>query len=131
MIDDLSWPSDTTPAAAEGSFTVEERWIDRVVVLSVSGALDMLTAPRLTESVRAAAAQAPRAMIIDLAMVDFLASAGMTALIAAHVDLTPTTRFGVVADSPSTSRPMKLIGVDTVVALYRTLDDALRGLSVA
>ena len=42
---------------------------------------------------------------------------------------TPSTRFGVVADDQATSRPMQLIGIDTVIALYQTLGDALAALA--
>jgi len=67
----------------------------------------------------------PEALIVDLSRVDFLASAGMTVLIAAHREVAPSARFGVVADGPATSRPLKIIGIDTIVDVYRTLDDAL------
>jgi hypothetical protein len=36
-------------------------------------------------------------------------------------------RFAVIADGPSTSRPMKLLGLDSVLSLYSTLDAALAG----
>jgi hypothetical protein len=34
-------------------------------------------------------------------------------------------RFGVVADGPRASRPMKLIGLDQLVTMYPTLEAAL------
>ena len=49
----------------------------------------------------------------------------MNLLVATHDEITPTARFGVVADGPATSRPMKIIGIDTMIALYQTLADAL------
>jgi anti-sigma B factor antagonist len=100
-------------------------WMGRVAVLVVSGDVDMLTAPALADAISHAATESPAAVIVDLANVDFLASAGMTVLVAAHEDLTPTAGFGVVADGPATSRPMRLIGLDRTINLYRTLDDAL------
>ena len=108
-----------------GRFAVAENWIGRTVVVTVSGDLDMLTAPELDEAIRAAARQAPAAVIVDLSGVDFLGSAGMNLLITAHRDIAPAAGFGVVADGPATSRPLRLVGFDTLIALYRTLDDAL------
>jgi anti-anti-sigma factor len=108
-----------------GRFALAESWIGRTVVVSVSGDLDMLTAPELDEAIRTAAGQEPAAVIVDLSSVDFLASAGMNLLIAAHRDIAPAAGFGVVADGPSTGRPLKLIGFHTMIALYRNLDDAL------
>ena len=101
------------------------RWIGPVVVLTVSGDVDMLTAPALAGAISHAAAASPAGVIVDLANVDFLASAGMSVLVTAHEDITPKAGFGVVADGPATSRPMRLIGLDRAINVYRTLDAAL------
>ncbi len=53
----------------------------------------------------------------------------MNLLVNAQEDLAPTTRFGVVADGTATSRPLKLIGIDTIIALYRPLEDAVNNLA--
>jgi len=95
-----------------------------VVVLSVAGTIDVLTAPLLTQSVTAALAGRPRGLIIDLTDTVFLASAGMSALLAAH-DSAPTGHFSVVADGPSTGRPLKLVGLHLTMTIYPTLDTAL------
>ena len=102
-----------------------EHWVERAVVVAAWGDLDLATAPRLADAIEAAARKEPAALIVDLSRVDFLASAGMTVLITAHRDIAPSARFGVVADGPSTSRPLKMIGIDTIVDVYRTLDEAL------
>lgn len=116
------------PAVPAG-FVVSEHWIGRVVVFTASGDLDMLTAPTLAAAITAAARHRPDALIVDLAAVGFLASAGMNLLVNAQEDLAPATRFGVVADGPATSRPLKVIGIDTIIALYRTLEDAVNDLA--
>lgn len=120
--------SQPDPAAA--SCTVEEKRIGDVSVVSVTGTLDMLTAPQLEAAIAAAAATAPHAVVVDLGSVDFLASAGMGLLVAAHGDLTPAVRFAVVADGPATSRPLKLVGIADVVDLFATLDEALSAVSI-
>lgn len=120
--------SQPDPAAA--SCTVEEKRIGDVSVVSVTGTLDMLTAPQLEAAIAAAAATAPQAVVVDLGSVDFLASAGMGLLVAAHGDLTPAVRFAVVADGPATSRPLKLVGIADVVDLFATLDEALSAVSI-
>ncbi|OOK76118.1 putative stage II sporulation protein [Mycobacterium kansasii] len=60
---------------------------------------------------------------------DFLASAGMTVLVTANAQVVAPTRFAVVADGPATSRPIKLMGIDSVFPLYLTLDSALSSLA--
>lgn len=118
-------PDPTAGAAGAPSCTVEEKRIGEVSVISVTGTLDMLTAPRLEAAIAAASAASPQAVVVDLAAVDFLASAGMGLLVAAHGDLTPSVRFAVVADGPATSRPLKLVGIADVVDVFTTLDEAL------
>ncbi|MDX1875110.1 STAS domain-containing protein [Mycolicibacterium sp. 120266] len=105
--------------------TVTERRIGTVTVLTVTGTVDMITAPQLDTALAAAMATAPHAVIVDLTAVDFLASTGMGVLVAAHDALPATTRFAVVADGPGTSRPLDLIGFAGVLGVVPTLDAAL------
>ncbi|PRC43112.1 anti-anti-sigma factor [Mycobacterium sp. ITM-2017-0098] len=79
----------------------------------------------MATALEAGARQGPEALIVDLSNVQFLASAGMSVLITAAQDLSSSMRFGVVADGPSTSRPLSLTRVDTLVAVYPSLDQAL------
>ena len=113
------------PQPRDGDFTVDESWVDRLVVVSVGGSIDMLSAPWLTEAIDAALAKEPAGMIIDLSKVDFLASAGMSVLMAVHRNADHSRSFAVVADGPATHRPLTLMGLDEVLPLYRTLNDAL------
>jgi len=105
--------------------TIEEFWTDRMVVIAVTGDLDTLTTPQLDHAILSALRKQPTALIVDLTRVDFLASVSMNLLVAVHQKITPAARFGVVADGPVTRRPMKLIGIDSVVALYQSVGDAL------
>ena len=120
--------SHADPAMGNGalpSCTVEVRSIDDVSVVAVTGTLDMLTAPQLQSGISSAAGQGSAAVVVDLSEVDFLASAGMGVLVAAHAELAPAVRLVVVADGPATSRPMKLIGLTDIVDLFATLEEAL------
>lgn len=107
---------------------IAEQRIADVSVLSVSGTVDMLTAAQLEQAITTAAGGAPAAVVVDLSAVEFLASAGMGVLAAAHAELTPAVKLAVVADGPATSRPLKLVGIADVVGLYATLDKALDAL---
>ncbi len=111
------------------AFQVQNHEADGAVVIAVSGDVDMVTAPRLAEAIDAAIATRPAALIVDLSNVQFLASAGMTVLVTAQDQVVPPTRFAVVADGPATSRPIKLMGIDSTFALYRTRDTALAGIA--
>lgn len=110
--------------ATSADCIINEEWIGRTVVISVSGDLDMLTSPQLESSVTMSLQKSPSALIIDLTDVDFLASAGMGVLVAARDRTNETIRFGVVADGPATSRPLQLVGLADVIGLYPTLAEA-------
>jgi anti-sigma B factor antagonist len=99
--------------------------VDDVTVLVVSGEIDTLTAPMLMRRILAELSRKPARLIIDLTRVDFLASAGINALMGAHYAAGRYTEVAIVADGPATSRPLRLIGIDEVIALYTTLDQAM------
>lgn len=92
-----------------------ESWIKGVVVLAITGELDMLTAPRLEQAIGAAARKAPAAMIVDLTRVRFLASAGLNVLVAAHLTIAGSAQFGIVAEGAVVRLPLVLTGIDTFV----------------
>jgi anti-sigma B factor antagonist len=122
----------TNTAAASSAVSncvVSEKWIGRVVVVSASGVVDMLTAPRLQEGIKAVLEQNPTGLVVDFTDVEFLASAGMGVLIGVHDELAPHVSFSVVADGPATSRPLKLVGIADLIKLYATLDEALAAVS--
>jgi anti-sigma B factor antagonist len=124
MVDHSAPPTDS---AHQDRFAVRESRIDGVVVLSVCHDVDIFSAPQLSEAIREALGNAPAGLIVDLTKVEFLASAGMSVLLAAQEAADAATApFGIVAEGAATSRPIRLLGLDRVLALYSTLDEALQ-----
>lgn len=115
----------TPPASDKYDFNADERWIERLVVLSVSGSVDMLSAPCLTDAIESALAKHPIGLVVDLSRVDFLGSAGISVLMATHDKMSDSTPFVVVADGPITHRPLTLLGLNETLSMHRTLDDAV------
>ena len=111
--------------ATSSNCVVTERWVDRVAVVSVAGVVDMLTSPQLESAIDGALDQQPAGVVVDFTEVEFLASAGMGVLVAAHDKAGPDVAFSVVAEGPATSRPLKLVGIADIVSLYPSLDEAL------
>jgi anti-sigma B factor antagonist len=118
----------SAPLVERPGFRIRQSLSDNVVVLSVEDVVDLVTAPELGAAINEALAQSPAGLIVDLSDVTFLASAGMTTLVKARGDAGTTVPFGIVADGPTTSRPLKLLGLDDTLAIYSTLDDALLAL---
>ena len=110
--------------AANAGCAISEHWIGRTVVISASGVLDMLTAPRLQAGIAASVSRNPSAVIVDLSGVEFLASAGMAVLVSARERAEGSFEFRVVADGPATSRPLTMVGLADTIGLHPTLDGA-------
>ena len=102
---------------------------DSTVVVTATGAVDMLTAPHLQDVIDTAAAKKPAGLIVDMTEVEFLASAGMQVLMVTHNRLGENTRFAVVADGPATSRPLKITGIADYIEVFSSLDVALTSFS--
>ncbi|ORI27061.1 STAS domain-containing protein [Rhodococcus sp. 1168] len=115
-------PVDETQAA---QFDIAQHLDGSTLVLTVSGDLDMRTAPALDAAISEGALTAPHALVVDLSKVTFVASAAMTVLTIAQNKLGETLQFAVVADGPATSRPIRLMGLDQVFSLYEDLPTAL------
>lgn len=126
MVDEAAKPDRQRPSEP-GGCTLTTSWIERTAVVAAVGTVDVLTSPQLIEVVDALLTESPSAVIVDLTDVDFLASAGMSALINAHEKISGSGHFGVVASGPVTSRPMRLVGLHEVISLYETLDEAMKG----
>jgi anti-anti-sigma factor len=100
-------------------------WLGRTAVVSASGALDLLTSPRLEQLLADTLKETPTGLIVDLTAVDFLSSAGMQVLVNIHAAATPDVGFVVVADGRSTARPLALVGLTEVFDVVATLQDAV------
>ena len=106
-------------------FGTHEAWVDRVLVVVVSGDVDVLTAPELASALREAGRREPAALIVDLSRVTFLAVAGINELLVARLNAPGAGGFAVVADGPVTGRPLVTLGLDGTLSQYRSLVDAL------
>lgn len=113
------------PTGGFAGYAVSRRGERGMVVLAVTGALDILTADNFTDQLLAAIAEAPRAVIVDMSDLEFLASAGMSALVEGHRAAGDSTRLGVVAEGPVTARPLTITGLTGLITLYPTLKDAV------
>jgi anti-sigma B factor antagonist len=125
MVDEPAGSTDADYAAHDRAFGVVPTQRGNAAVLAVSGDVDALTAPELTQAIVAVLDAKPAVVIVDLSDVAFLASAGMSVLVEANELVGRTGKLLVVADGPATSRPIKLVGIDKLVSLHPTLDDAL------
>jgi anti-sigma B factor antagonist len=121
--------SGSPPQSDKDDFSTHESEVEGLAVVAVSGSVDMLTAPGLTEAIDSALAKKPKGLIIDLLKVEFLGSAGISVLMKTRDNLGESIPFCVVADGPATHRPLTLLGINELMSLYRRLDDAVSKLT--
>jgi len=100
-----------------------------VSVVTVSGDLEMTTTPALLDVVRAELAAGAQCLLIDLDAVDFLGSAGMTALLEASRALAGAVP-GAMLHLSGTSRrvvhrPLEMLGLLPLFIVHADLDEAL------
>ncbi len=70
-----------------------------------------------------------RKLIVDLTGVKTTMSLGVAVLIAAHgLALIHKTRIVFAGVQPGVRRPLELAGADQIIAMYGTMDEALRAL---
>ena len=109
-------------------FVVSRRREGDAVVLAVTGAVDEVTAPSLATDLDVVLMGEPAVLVIDLTAVEFMSSAAMNLLVETQrLTAATATTVRVAADGTATSRPMRFIGIDRIIELYPTVDEALRG----
>lgn len=99
------------------------------VVVTVAGEIDRETAPQLESAADDGLKRAGRSLcVIDLTRVGFLGSSGLTALVRAskRAEERPEALRIVVDSNRPVIRPIEISGLDQVLALYHTVDEALR-----
>jgi anti-sigma B factor antagonist len=95
-------------------------------IVTITGEVDIYTSPKLKETLEAASAGGCRLIVVDLAGVGFIDSSGLGVLVGAlrrarekDGDLRLVSRDEAVA------RIFRITGLDAVLPLHATLDDAL------
>ncbi|MGB3771380.1 MAG: STAS domain-containing protein [Rhodococcus sp. (in: high G+C Gram-positive bacteria)] len=111
------------------AFRVDTESVDGTTVLTVVGELDLATASILRDAVDSARRHTQTGLVIDLAGVDFLASAGMTVLVTSHQSMGEGVHFAVVARGAATARPLQLVGLDEAFPVLDTREAALAAVS--
>ena len=71
---------------------------DGVSVVSVSGEIDLVTAPALEQAIGAVVADGPTALVIDLSAVEFLGSVGLK-ILAAIAQLSRSVKWCLISSS--------------------------------
>jgi anti-anti-sigma factor len=110
-------------------FSIHTAAEGELMVITVYGDLDLATAPQLESELTGLDVSTQQRIIVDLSGVTFMACVGMTVLLNAHMAVSHTGSFAVVAAGRSTTLPLHLAGLDHTLALYPSLRSAIASMS--
>lgn len=116
-------PDNVTTVEVDEETVTEERR-PGAVVLTVTGEVDMTTAPALENAVRRSLAERPARLVIDLTGAEFFSSAGIAILVLAHRGRADVA-LHIVATDRIVLRPLELTGLRNQFAIHGSLEAAL------
>ncbi|WP_433654604.1 STAS domain-containing protein [Nocardia sp. CA-128927] len=97
--------------------------VDSAAVLTIGGEVDAASAPQLQSGIEDALGAKPALLVVDLSGVRFFGSAGLSVLLLA---VEAVTKNGLrVVVSPQVRRPIEVTGLDGILDIFDTLQDAL------
>lgn len=97
-----------------------------VVVLSIVGSIDAASGHILDAVVKNLLNHQVTTLVADLSAVKFMGSTALHLLVTLEESI---ANFAVVADDPVVVRPIQITGLDKLLRLYPSLDDAIAALS--
>ncbi len=110
--------------------TISEATLGGAIIVSAQGRIDMSNSEDFKDALMAALAGAGAAVIVDVAGVDYISSAGLRSLmIALRSAKAEGKAFGVAALSPLVLEIFTISRFNLVFALYAGVRDAVAALS--
>ena len=111
------------------SFEVETRTEDGAAVAEVAGSVDAVTAPRLAEALQATVAGGEPRVVVDLAGVTYVSSAGLRAILSGvKAARTAGGDLVVAAAQPQVREVFELAGLTTIIAFHDDVAAAVASL---
>jgi len=103
---------------------------DQVVIVSVVGSLDALTAPELGEAFKAQISSGHANLVADLTGVDYTSSAGLRVLLGAVKDTRASGGdLRLAAVQADVNKVLKLAGFTSIVKLFPDVEQAIASFS--
>lgn len=109
-----------------GDCVLRTHYLDGVLVVDVSGEVDLATVNPIASELIGLVARRPRAVVVDLQAITFLGSIGVTLLLDAQ-EYAEQLRvpLATTASNRAVLRPLRLVGADRVLRPHATLPSAV------
>ena len=117
------------------SFAIESREQGSVLVIAISGELDLHTASQLEESLNPILADGNRPLVIDFAACEFIDSTGIALIVRAARQLGDESNgeangsFALCGVSDQVQRLFDLTGIESMIPMHTSLEAALAELN--
>lgn len=99
-------------------------------IVSVSGSIDSLTVERLTEFLAEQIGSGRTNLVLDLAQVNLMSSAGLRAILAAFKEVRqPGGDLRIAAAQPGVLKVLKMAGFTNILKSFDTTDEAVASFS--
>lgn len=117
--------ADIPNTTGHGGLSVDRHTTEGVTVVTPHGEVDFQAAPALQAALPPTAPVPRPCIVVDLGDVTFMDSSGINVLITAHRALPEPGWLRLAAARSAVLRTLELVGLDSVMPVYPTLDDAL------
>jgi anti-sigma B factor antagonist len=99
---------------------------DGVALVTASGEIDAATADILSEAISGALEDGYRRVVVDFSEVTFIDSTGLSVLVRSHrAAVAKGGMFAIVHPTPQTRKLIKVLGLDLLLNIFDTLEQAL------
>jgi anti-anti-sigma factor len=109
---------------------ISDRQINGITLIALTGSIDALTAPAITESITGIISRGEIKLVADFHGIDYTSSAGLRVLLGAVKET--RSRGGdlrLAAVQPDVMKVLKLSGFTNILKLYDNVDSALASYS--
>lgn len=99
---------------------------DGLALVTAAGEIDAATADSVADAVSSALADGYKRVVVDFAQVTFIDSTGLGVLVKSHrAAESADATFGVVHPTPQTRKLIRVLGLDQLLNIYDTQEQAL------
>ena len=109
---------------------IKEKQVDDVKVLSLTGSIDAMTAPKITEFIQGQVANGNTKLVADLSGVDYTSSAGLRVLLGAIKETRAQSGdLRLTGIQPDVQKVLSLSGFMNILKTFDSLDEAVASYS--
>ncbi len=105
---------------------IKDRQVDEVTVITLTGSIDALTAPQITEFIQGQVAKGHIKLVADMSGVDYTSSAGLRVLLSAIKETRAKSGdLRLIGVQPDVKKVLSLSGFTNILKMFDSTDAAV------